>query len=184
MQRPPHRRRLRLEEAKGKDGQVQIQKSTSATPPLESTEQKGGLLIRDLWQNGTESFHDMHVVNTYAKSHSMNTLEHFLQEAEREKKKVYLEACLQQFRHVSPFFASIGEMMGVEAAATLKRIPSRLTSKWRQPYSRTCGYVKIGIVITLLQATHQCIQGYRVLAHNIIVQHPQWEDGAGNNLFR
>ena len=38
-------------------------------PPLEATEQKSDLMIRDLWQNGTDSIHDMRVVNTYAKSH-------------------------------------------------------------------------------------------------------------------
>ena len=30
----------------------------------EATEKKGALLIRDLWQNGTDSVHDMRVVNT------------------------------------------------------------------------------------------------------------------------
>ena len=38
-------------------------------PPPEVTEQKGDLLIREIWQNGTDSVHDMRVVNTYAKSH-------------------------------------------------------------------------------------------------------------------
>ena len=42
-------------------------KTTSATPMLDATEQKGDLLIRDLWQNRTNSVHDMRVVNTDAK---------------------------------------------------------------------------------------------------------------------
>ena len=41
----------------------------SSAPTPEATEQKGDPLIRDLWQNGTGSVHDMHVVNTDAKSH-------------------------------------------------------------------------------------------------------------------
>ena len=45
------------------------------TPPLEATEYKGGLLIRDLWHNGTDSVHDMRVVNTDANSHSAKTPE-------------------------------------------------------------------------------------------------------------
>ena len=32
-------------------------------------EQKGDLLIRDLWNNGTGSVHDIRVVNTDAKSY-------------------------------------------------------------------------------------------------------------------
>ena len=57
-------------------------------------EQKGDLLIHDLWKNGTDSVHDMHVANTDAKSHLANTPEKCLQEAERAKKKMYLDSCL------------------------------------------------------------------------------------------
>ena len=74
----------------------------ASTPPLEATEHKGDLLIHELWQNGTDSVHGMGVVNTDAKSHSANTPEKFLQELEQVKKKMYLEACLQQGRHFSP----------------------------------------------------------------------------------
>ena len=41
-------------------------------PPPETTEQKGDLLICDLWKNETDSVHEMRVVNTDAKSHSEN----------------------------------------------------------------------------------------------------------------
>ena len=65
---------------------------TADTPPLEATEQKGDLLIREIWQNRNESVHDMHIVNTDASSHLANTPEKCIQEAERTKKKMYLEA--------------------------------------------------------------------------------------------
>ena len=38
--------------------------SETTTEAPEVTEQKGDLLIRDLWQQGTDSVHDTHVVNT------------------------------------------------------------------------------------------------------------------------
>ena len=126
----------------------------------------------------------MRIVNTDAKSHSAKTPEKCLQEADQAKKKMYLEACLQQRRHFSPFVPSADGLLGVEATATLKRISSRLAKKWQQPYSRTCRYVKNRVAITLVQATHQCIRGSRVPGHNISVHRPQWEDGAGTNLFR
>ena len=59
-------------------------------PPPDFTEQKGDLLIRDLWQNGTDSVHDMRVVNTDAKSHTAKTPDKCLQVAERGKKRMYL----------------------------------------------------------------------------------------------
>ena len=52
-------------------------------PPLEATEQKGDLMICDLWKNGTDSVHNMRVLNTDAKYHSVKTPEKFFQEAER-----------------------------------------------------------------------------------------------------
>ena len=44
-------------------------KDWDRAPPQEATEQKGDLLIRDIWNNGTDSVHNMRVVNTDAKSH-------------------------------------------------------------------------------------------------------------------
>ena len=97
---------------------------------------------------------------------------------------MYLEACLQQRRHFSPFVASVDRLLGVEATATLKRTASRLATKWKQSYSKTCEYVKSRVVITLVRATHRCIQGSQVPAHRISVNRPQWEDVARLNLFR
>ena len=141
--------------------------------PPEATKQKGDLLIRDLWADRTDSVHDMCVVNTDAKSYWEKTPERFLEEAERVKKKMYLETCLQQRQHFSPIVASVDGLIGVELTATLKRIDSRLTSKWKQPYSKTCGYVNSRIAYTLVRANHRCIRGSWVPAHQISVQRPQ-----------
>ena len=97
---------------------------------------------------------------------------------------MYLEACLQQRRHFSPFVASVYGLMGVEATANLKKLASRMATKCKQSYSKTCGYVKIRIAITSVRATYRCIRESRVPAHRISMQRPQWEDDAGINLFR
>ena len=150
----------------------------------EVTEQKGDLLIRDLWQQGTDSDHDMRFVNTDALLYVRKTPEKCLHKAEKGTKKMFLEACLQQRRHFSPFVDLMDGLLGVEATATLKRIASCLATKLRQPYSKACGYVKSRVAITLVCDTHRCLRGSRVTAHRISVQRPQWEDGAGLNLFR
>ena len=158
--------------------------TTPGDSPPEATEQKGDLLIRDLWANGTHSVHDMRVGNTDAKSYWERYSEKCLEEVEKGNKKMYLEACLQKSRNFSPFVASVDGLLWVEATANLKRIASLLTSKWKQPYSKTCGYVKSRIDITLVRSTHRCIRVSRVPAHKISVQIPQWEDGARLALFR
>ena len=97
---------------------------------------------------------------------------------------MYLEACLQQCRNFSPFVASVDRLLGVEAKNHPEKDTKSPEKKWRQPYSRTCGYVKSRVAITLVRATHRCIRGSRMPAHKISVQRSQWEDGASLNLFR
>ena len=75
-------------------------------------------------------------------------------------------------------------LLGMEATANLKRIVSRLSTKWRQPYSKTCGYVKSRVAITLVRATHCYLRGSWVPAHQISVQQHHWEDWSELNLFR
>ena len=97
---------------------------------------------------------------------------------------MYLEAYLQQHQHISPFVASVDGLLGVQATVTLKRLVIRLDTKWKQSCSRTCRYVKSRIAITLVCSTHGCIERSQVPAHHISVHRPQWEDGAGLNLFK
>ena len=81
-----------------------LTKSTDATTSApEVTEQKGDLLIRELWQQGTDSVHDMRVVNTDALSYVRRSPEKCLRKDEMGKNKMYLEACLQQRRQFSLF---------------------------------------------------------------------------------
>ena len=63
--------------------------------PQDDMEQKGDLLLRDLWQNGTDSVNNMHVVNTDAKSYWEKSPKKFLEEVDNSKKKIYLERYLQ-----------------------------------------------------------------------------------------
>ena len=149
---------------------------------VDNLEQKGNLRIRDFWQRWTESIHNMRVVNTGALSYQNKSKEKCLQKAENDKKKKYMYSCLQKRRHFYPFVVSLDGILGVEAEAMLKHITSRLTKKWNKPYPWTCGQVKSTVEITLVRAMHCCLQGSQVPMH-IIIQIPQWGDGAIVHLF-
>ena len=99
----------------------------------------------------------MRTVNIDAPTYQKKEPEKCLHKAERGKKKMYLEACLHHHRHFYPFVDLVDRLLGEEATATLKRIASRLATKWKQSYSKTCGYVKSRIAFTLVRATHHCI---------------------------
>ena len=78
---------------------------------------------------------DMRVVNTDAASYLHKTPKMSLAMAVRDKKCKYLDSFLQQRRHFFPFFNSFDGLLDTEAGATLNRLPSRLATKWCQPYS-------------------------------------------------
>ena len=61
----------------------------------------------------------------------------------------YLENCFWQRNHFYPLSVSVDGLLGMESGDTLKCTSSRLTSKWKYPYSRMCSYVKSRVVITL-----------------------------------
>ena len=74
-------------------------KRTKATPAgsnktsehpaaLEVTDQKGNIFIWDLWQQGTNSVHDMRVMNTDTLTYQLKEPEKCLHEAEKVKKKM------------------------------------------------------------------------------------------------
>ena len=110
-------------------GSTRIDPTRETTELPEVMEQKGDLLIRDLWKQGTESVHNIRVVNTDALSYLKKAPDKCLHEAEKGKKKMSLEACLQKRQHFSPFVASVNGLLGVEATATLKKIASCLATK-------------------------------------------------------
>ena len=74
-------------------------------PPLEEGGDKGYLLIQYIWTQGTDSIHNMSVVNTDAISYESKTPEKCLETAEHKKKKKYLNTCLNKHRHFTPFVA-------------------------------------------------------------------------------
>jgi hypothetical protein len=81
---------------------------------------------------------------------------------EKEKKKKYLEACLEQRRHFTPFVVSTDGLLGKEAKTLLKKILALLAKKWEKLYSEVCGDVSAWMSIAVVRATHLCLRGSRV----------------------
>ena len=118
-------------------------------------------MIQDICTQGTDSIHDMRVVNTGTAFYQSKTPEKFLETNKRLKKRKYINSYLNKRRHFTPFVALVYGLLGVEMEVTLKRISSRFVQNWKEPYSCTCGYMKSVVAITLVRATHRCIQGAR-----------------------
>jgi hypothetical protein len=75
------------------------------------------------------------VTDTDAKSYRSQDPHKVLATQEREKKK-YLQSCLEQRKHFTPFVVSTDELIGREAGELLRRLSLRLTDRrWERPYS-------------------------------------------------
>jgi hypothetical protein len=108
-----------------------------------------------------------------------------LEAHEREKKKKYLKACLEQRRHFSPFVASTDGLLGKESQTLLKKLSALLAEKWEKPYSKICGYVNAWMSIAMFRATYFCLRGSRIPTSQMSNRRPpQWEDKAGLGLFQ
>ena len=115
----------------------------------------------------------MQVVNMGAPFYLSKNPKKCLENTEKEKNRNYLEACLKQRQNFTPFVASVDSLLRIEAAVTLKCIVSRLPKKWKEPFSRTCRYMKSRVAITIVRATHHCIRGAKVPASQFSVKPPQ-----------
>jgi len=145
-------------------------------------DERGDLLIRGFWTPGTDCILDVRVTDTDAKSYCNRTPSKVLESHEKEKKRKYLGSCLENRRHFTPFVISVDGLLGREAQTFAKRLAVKLAGKWQKPYSQVCGYVKARLSIAAVRATHLCLRGSRVPAHNISARFSQWEDGAGLSM--
>jgi hypothetical protein len=86
---------------------------TNAKPA--SKEDRGDILLRGFWARGTNCIVDFRVTNTDAKSYGHHDPAKVIATQEREKKRKYLEPCLKQRRHFTPFVCSTNGLLGPEA---------------------------------------------------------------------
>ena len=89
--------------------------------------------------HGTDSFHDMCVMNINATSYQSKSPEKCLETAEKVNKRKYFNTCLKKRRHFITFVVSVEVFLGVREEETLKRIARRLATKWKEPYPQICG---------------------------------------------
>ena len=82
-------------------GVEHIKKNQETEGMSKSTEERGDLLIRNIWKRQADCILDMPITNLDATSNIHRQPEAVLLSHEREKKK-YIQACLDYRRHFSP----------------------------------------------------------------------------------
>lgn len=144
---------------------------------------RGDLLIRGLWSRATECIIDVRITDLDAASACSRDSHKVLESHEKAKKRKYLQACLDQRRHFSPFVLSTDGLFGKEAQTLMQRLAGKLADKWDRPYSHMCAFVRARMSIAAVRATHRCLRGSRVPASRMSNKRPLWEDQAALGRF-
>jgi hypothetical protein len=80
------------------------------------TEDREDIFVGGLWARGTDCIIDVRITDDDGTKFQQSKEPHKVLKAhKREKKKKYLEACLKQRRHFSPFVASTDGLLGKES---------------------------------------------------------------------
>lgn len=125
---------------------------------LSESNDRGDLLISSLWVPQTDCVVDVKVTDSDTRAHRALSPIKVLAKQEKEKKYKYLQICLDQRLHFSPFVVSVDGMLGVEASAVVKRLARALESKWHMLLSQILSYARMKISMAILKASHHSLR--------------------------
>eukprot|EP00978_Attheya_sp_CCMP212_P019465 scaffold54527_cov24-Attheya_sp.AAC.2 len=145
---------------------------------------RGDLLVRGVWSKRTSCIVNVRICDTDSNSYLSSTPEKVLRKKELEKKKKYLQPCLDSRRDFTPCVLLVDGMLATEAKELNKRLAGKIANRWKTTYPKVCGWVNARISIATLRATHLCLRGSRVPIKHICSRWSNWDDGAGLGLFR
>ena len=82
------------------------------------TELRADVIVHGFWKQGNTAVFDIIIFNLDADSYLRMTLEKYLAKAEKEKKELCLQACLESRRTFTPMVYSAERLPGAEALAS------------------------------------------------------------------
>ena len=104
---------------------------------------------------------DIRIVNLDAGSLLCMTPENAPSKEKKEKKYLYLQACLKRRRTFNPMFYSAERIPGAEALAAQKRLSALLSYKLKREYSKMCGFVRVRISLAIVSYNSLLLRGPR-----------------------
>ena len=120
---------------------------------------------------------DIRIVNLDVGSYLHMTPEKALAKAEKEKKDLYLQACLERRRTFTPMVYSADGIPGAEALAAQKRLAALLSYKLKREYSEMCGFVREMMLLAIARSNSLLLCGLGDKGAHIW-QRPEMTDGA------
>ena len=92
------------------------------------------------------------IVNLNAGSYLCMTPEKALAKAEKEKKDLYLQSCLERRRTFTPMVYSADGIPGAEALSAQKILAALLSYKLKREYFEMCGFVRARMSLEIVRS--------------------------------
>ena len=129
------------------------------------------------WKQGTTAMFDILIVNHDTVSYLLMTPEKALEKAYKEKKDLYLQACLERRRNFTPIVYSVDGIPGAEALAAQKRLAVLISYNMKREYYEMCGFVRARMSLAIVRSNSMLIRSPLVKGERIR-QQPELTDGA------
>ena len=156
----------RQEEGKGDGGTETVGKTVNGAATLAGqpgqvvvpSELRAYVSAHGFWKRGTNVMFDIRIVNLDTGSYLCMTPEKTLSKAEKGRKDLYLQACLERRRNFTPMVYSVEIIPGAKALAAHKRLAALLRYKLKQEYSEMCDFVRsrVSLVIVISNSLILC----------------------------
>ena len=104
---------------------------------------------------------DIIIVKLNDGSYLLLTPEKAIEKTEKEKKYLYLQACLKRRRDFTPMVYSADGIPQAEALAAQKRLAALLSYKLKQEYSEICGFVQARMSLAIVRSNSLLLRGPR-----------------------
>ena len=121
---------------------------------------------------------DIRIVNLDAGSYLHMTPEKAHANVQKEKKDLYLQACLESRRTFTPMVYSTDGIPGAEALAAKKRLAALLSYNLKREYSEMCGFVRAMMSLVIVRPNSLLLRGPHDKGARIRHK-PELTDGAG-----
>ena len=125
---------------------------------------------------------DIRIVNLDAVSYLRITPYKAFAKGEKEKKDVYLQACLYCRKTFTPMVYSADRIPGAEALAIQRRLAALLNYKLKWEYSEMCGFVRARMSLVIVRSNSLLLRSSRNKGARI-QQRPELTDGAVTALL-
>ena len=111
------------------------------------------------WKRGTTAMFDIRIVNLDVGSYLRMTPEKARANAEKEKKDLYLQACLERRSTFTPTVYSADVIPGAEALAAQKRLAALLSYKLKREYSEMFGFLRARMSLAIVRSNKLLLCG-------------------------